>query len=72
MTKKQAEALKFIDGFIKENGYSPSYREVTEGLNLSSISNAHRLIHGLVSHGKVKILQSRARSLEVVNPQNLM
>ena len=67
MTKKQAEALKFIDSFIKEKSFSPSMREITEGLKLSSVSFAHRLVHGLAAHGKVKVLTSLARSIEVAN-----
>ncbi len=32
-TKKQRELLSFIDGFIKGNGYGPSYREIMRALD---------------------------------------
>ncbi|MEY4722795.1 MAG: LexA binding domain, partial [Candidatus Parcubacteria bacterium] len=28
LTKKQTEILRFIRGFISENDYAPSYREI--------------------------------------------
>jgi SOS-response transcriptional repressor LexA len=34
-TKKQRELLDFIAAFITEHGYSPSYREIMNGLNYS-------------------------------------
>jgi len=35
-TKKQRELLTFIEAFIAEHGYSPSYREIMTGLNYHS------------------------------------
>src|SRR3546814_3704519 len=32
MTKRQSEALAFIQQFIEQNGYSPSLREIAGGL----------------------------------------
>ena len=37
-TKKQYELLLFIDNFIKDNGYGPSYREIMRALNYKSVS----------------------------------
>ena len=36
-TKKQKELLSFIDGFIKGNGYGPSYREIMRALPRAAI-----------------------------------
>ncbi len=33
-TKKQKEMLGFIESFIDEHGYSPSYREIMDGPEL--------------------------------------
>lgn len=67
MTKRQVQALKFIEKFIQEHGYSPSYREISEGIPLSSVSNAHNLVRALVDQGKIKKLDGRSRTIEVVN-----
>ena len=37
-TKKQKELLSFIEAFINEHGYSPSYREIMNGLSYTSVA----------------------------------
>ena len=34
LTKRQKEFLDFLSGFLEKRGYSPSYEEIAEGLNL--------------------------------------
>ena len=41
MTKRQAEVLAFIKGFIAEHGYSPSYREINEADVLQTMNYSH-------------------------------
>jgi SOS-response transcriptional repressor LexA len=66
-TKKQKELLSFVDGFIKEHGYGPSYREVMNGLGYKSVSTVAVHIEGLISKGYVRKRDNSARSLEVVS-----
>lgn len=66
MTPKQADALRFIDNFINENGFSPSYDEIAASMGVKSRSGTHRIIHALVAHGKLKMVRGRNRSLEVI------
>ena len=47
LTKRQKEVLDFIADFIEENGYSPSYEELAQGLSLSSLASVHKHIEGL-------------------------
>ena len=47
LTKKQYELLLYIDGHLKETGFSPSFEEMKEALNLKSKSGIHRLISAL-------------------------
>ena len=48
MTPKQSEVLKFVNNFWSSKGYSPSLREVQEGLEkrgyLTKTKHAHRSI----------------------------
>ncbi len=37
-TKKQKELLSYIEQFIGEHGYSPSYREIMSGLQYTSVA----------------------------------
>lgn len=66
-TKKQKELLSFVDGFIKEHGYGPSYREVMNGMGYKSVSTVAIHIDGLISKGYIRKRDNSARSLEVVS-----
>lgn len=65
-SKKQRELLNFIDGFIKEHGYGPSYREVMRALNYKSVSTVAVHINELIAKGHLIKRDRSARSLEVV------
>lgn len=66
-TKKQRELLTFIDGFIKGNGYGPSYREVMRALDYKSVSTVATHIDGLIARGWLLKKDNSARSLIVVH-----
>jgi repressor LexA len=65
-TKKQKELLTFIEQFIAEHGYSPSYREIMQGLNYSSVATVALHVNNLIKRGHVRKRDHSARSLEVV------
>ena len=65
-SKKQRELLSFIDGFIKGNGYGPSYREIMRGLNYKSVSTVAVHVDGLIARGWLIKRDHSARSLEVI------
>jgi len=68
-TKRQKELLDFVDAFIKEHGYGPSYREVMTALGYKSVSTVAIHINGLIDKGYVRKRDNSARSLEVVSAQ---
>ena len=67
-TKKQKELLSFIDGFIKGNGYGPSYREIMRALDYRSVSTVATHVNGLITRGWLIKKDNSARTLEVVEP----
>lgn len=67
-TKKQKELLSFIETFIGEHGYSPSYREVMSALNYTSVATVALHINNLIKRGHLRKRDHSARSLEVVSP----
>lgn len=67
ITKKQLAVLNFLEDFTEEKGYSPSYREIQEGLGLSSVSAVAEHIDNLVAKGVLKKVPGAARSLEVLD-----
>ncbi len=66
-TKKQQELLQFIDDFIKEHGYGPSYREVMRALGYKSVSTVAAHVDQLIAKGYVEKKDNSARSLQVVS-----
>ena len=42
LTKRQKEFLEFLAGFLEKRGYSPSYEEIAEGLDLASLATVHK------------------------------
>jgi repressor LexA len=65
-SKKQQELLSFVDGFIKGNGYGPSYREIMKALGYKSVSTVAIHIDGLIAKGYLRRSDKSARSLEIV------
>lgn len=65
-TKKQRELLSYIEEFISEHGYSPSYREVMRALNYTSVATVALHINSLIKRGHLRKRDRSARSLEVI------
>lgn len=66
-TKKQREMLGFIEAFIAQHGYSPSYREIMRGLNYTSVATVALHVNNLIKRGHMQKRENSARSLEVIN-----
>lgn len=69
-TKKQKELLTFIEDFIAAKGYSPSYREIMQGLQYTSVATVALHVNNLIKRGHLHKRDRSARSLEVVKPAN--
>lgn len=67
-TKKQRELLSFIERFIAEHGYSPSYREIMTGLNYTSVATVSLHVNSLIKRGHLRKRDYSARSLELIRP----
>lgn len=72
MTKKQRELLNFIQHFIREHGYSPSFREIMSGLDYKSVSTVAIHVDNLIKLGHLRKKDNSARSLEVVGQNNVV
>lgn len=67
-TKKQRELLSFIEEFIAEHGYSPSYREIMNGLQYNSVATVALHVNNLINRGHLRKRDHSARSLELLHP----
>lgn len=66
-TKKQKELLSFIEKFIAEHGYSPSYREIMGGLDYNSVATVALHVDNLIKRGHLRKRDHSARSLEMTD-----
>lgn len=66
LTRKQHELLVFIDRHLRSSGFSPSFDEMKDALQLKSKSGVHRLVLALEERGFIRRRQHRARALEVI------
>lgn len=65
-TKKQRELLTYIEQFVLEHGYGPSYREIMRGCNYNSVATVAVHVNNLINRGHLTKRDKSARSLEVV------
>jgi SOS-response transcriptional repressor LexA len=66
-SKKQRELLTYIESFITEHGYSPSYREIMNGCSYNSVATVSLHVNSLIKRGHINKRDRSARSLEVVS-----
>ncbi len=68
LTKRQAEAHRFIFDYMRENGECPSYDEMSKGLD-STCSTVASFIDGLEERGFITRIPNMARSITLLkNP----
>ncbi|ASA21979.1 hypothetical protein B9T62_15050 [Paenibacillus donghaensis] len=70
LTKRQAETLELIKGFIDQKGYAPSVSEVVDLLKIKSRSTAHSLVKQLVNKGYLVKTDNEVRTLRVVGQKD--
>lgn len=65
LTKRQKQVLDFLAEFIDRQGYSPSYEEIAEGLELASLATVHKHISTLEGKHYLKRGFNQSRSVEL-------
>ena len=66
LTRRQKQVLDFLVRFINRNGYSPSFEEIGDELDLSSLATVHKHMETLEKKGFIRRGYNRSRSVEVV------
>lgn len=73
LTKKQKRIYDFVTTFLDEHGYAPSYREIGEYFNLSSVATIYEHINTLKLKGYLDLDPGHARSIQInQNPVSLL
>lgn len=64
-TQRQRDLLRALERLSRENGYTPSVRELAEALGVSSTNSVASLIEALAEEGLVLRTPGRCRSLRL-------
>ena len=67
MSNKEQEILEFINFTLKNDGYSPSVREICEAVNLKSTSTVQYHLKKLEKKGVIVKSEGKSRSLHLNN-----
>jgi len=66
LTKRQKEILDYIEGFISQQGYAPSFEEIAEEFGYSSLATVHEHLSNLERKGYIRKSYNESRSIELV------
>lgn len=69
MSERQKEILQIIKTFIKENGYSPTVREICSIANIRSTSSVHGDIKSLKAKGHITSGVDMPRSIALTKKE---
>ena len=69
ITKRQRQIYDFISDFVQKNGYSPSFEEIREGMQLNSLATVHKHISNLENKGLLTRDYNRSRSIDLLPPK---
>ena len=67
LTDNQRRVLFFVNEYRQNNGIGPSFREILEILDVSSIRSVHVIVEQLTSKGYLENDQAKFRSLKLTN-----
>lgn len=65
-SKRHQEIIQFIRQYQQKHGFSPTLREIAEGLGLAASSTIHEHLSNMVRKGMIRIYSGRDRRLEII------
>ncbi|NJD11817.1 MAG: transcriptional repressor LexA [Gemmatimonadetes bacterium] len=66
LTKRQKQILDFLDGFLAEHGYPPSFEEIAHNFGYTSLAPVHEHLENLRQKGYIRKAYNASRSIELV------
>jgi repressor LexA len=67
LTKRQKEILDFVDAFLGEHGYAPSFEEIAAAFGYSSLATVHEHLSNLERKGYIRKSYNESRSIELLS-----
>ena len=66
LTIREHEVLDFIKEFKKVNGYSPTVKEIANGVNTKSTTHIRDILADLKTQGYITYKEHKARTIVVL------
>ena len=70
LTKRQKEILDYIESFIDDQGYAPSFEEIAESFGYSSLATVHEHLSNLERKGYIRKSYNESRSIELIGRES--
>lgn len=67
ISDKQEEMLAFIENFMRQNGYPPTYEEIRTGLDISTKSLVDYHLEALENAAFIKRIRNKSRGIRLIN-----
>jgi repressor LexA len=69
LTKRQSEILTFLQGYIRDHGYAPSFEEIAGQFGFQSLATVHEHLTNLERKGYIQRTHNESRAIEVLPPK---
>ena len=66
LTKRQREILNYLATYSEQNGYAPSFEEIAETFEYSSLATVHEHLTNLERKGYIKRSYNESRAIEIL------
>ncbi|GBD33123.1 MAG: LexA repressor [Gemmatimonadales bacterium] len=66
LTRRQKEILDYLQSYIADRGYAPSFEEIARRFRFSSLATVHEHLSNLQRKGYIKRSYNESRSIELV------
>lgn len=66
-TKRQKELLSYLEKYIEKRGYSPTYQEMADALDVNSVATIFDHLKELGRKKFIKIYSGAVRGIEIIN-----
>lgn len=68
LTRRQKEILDYLQSYIQEHGFAPSFEEIAEHFAFASLATVHEHLTNLQRKGYIRRGYNESRSIELVPP----
>ena len=66
LTRRQKQILDYLQSYIRDNGYAPSFEEIAEQFDFRSLATVHEHLSNLERKGYIQRGHNESRAIEVM------